>query len=35
MDKQGFRALLQTHTLNEDQIKESIAIAERFRGVCP
>lgn len=32
MDKQGFRAMLQALKLHEEQIKESMAIAERFES---
>jgi hypothetical protein len=32
MDKQGFRTFLQSYNLNKEQIKGSIAIAERFEA---
>jgi hypothetical protein len=32
MDEQGFRAMLQTHKMNEVQIEDSIAIAKRFEA---
>ena len=30
MDRQGFRTFLQSYKLNEEQVEESIAIADRF-----
>jgi hypothetical protein len=32
MDKEGFRELLKTRKLNDEQVEASIAIAERFEG---
>ena len=32
MDRQGFRTLLQTRKLNEEQVEASISIAERFKA---
>jgi hypothetical protein len=32
MDKKGFRKFLETHKLSASEIKESIALAERFEG---
>lgn len=42
MDRQGFRAMLQTHNVPDDKIEAAIAIVERFgesaeaaRWSCP
>ena len=33
MDQRGFRATLQTHDMTEEQIEQSVDIADRFEAI--